>query len=137
LSSRLRMLLSIAAMVAIMKTPIAVPVATVSCVTGLLIAFVTFENRLFNRLGDLSYSLYLLHIAIGLRIIYFTSRFPCSASYLLLLDFFAIAVPLYVSALFFRWIEEPWQRWSSAIKIKPKPQSKPAEEMVAATVGAD
>jgi peptidoglycan/LPS O-acetylase OafA/YrhL len=137
LSSLWRMLLSIAAMFAIMKAPIGMPVAVVSVVTGLLIAFVTLENRLFNRLGEVSYSLYLLHIPIGLRVIDFTSRLPYSGKYLLLLDFLAIAASLWASALFFRWVEEPSQKWSSAIKIKPKPAKKEAEELVAATVGAD
>jgi peptidoglycan/LPS O-acetylase OafA/YrhL len=134
LSSLWRMLISIAAMIAIMKESIGVPVSVVACVTGLLIAFVTFENRLFNRLGEVSYSLYLLHIPIGLRVIDFTSRLPYSGYYLVLLDFLAIAVSLYASALFFRWIEEPSQAWSSAIKIKPA--KKQAEELLPATAAA-
>ena len=132
LSSVWRMLASSAAMFAIMKTPIGIPVASVAFVTGMLIAFGTLENRWFNRLGEVSYSLYLLHIPIGLRVIDFTSRLPWSGTYLVLLDVLAIGVSLYASVLFFRLIEEPSQKWSSAIRIKPRPQVQAAEDLVPA-----
>jgi peptidoglycan/LPS O-acetylase OafA/YrhL len=135
LSSVWRMLISIAATFAIMKTPIGMPVSVVAVATGLLIAFGTLENRWMLRLGEVSYSLYLLHIPIGLLVIDVLSRLPYSGQYLVAIDVLAIAVCLYVSNLFYRWVEEPSQKWSSAIKIKPVP--KPAEELAAATAGAD
>jgi peptidoglycan/LPS O-acetylase OafA/YrhL len=135
ISSACRMLLSIAAMFAIMKTPIGMPVSVVSVAAGLLIAFITLENRWMLKLGEVSYSLYLLHIPIGLRVIDFTSRLPYSGEYLVLIDVVAIAASIYASVLFYRWVEAPSQKWSSAIKIKPVP--KPREELVAASVGAD
>ncbi|MGZ4787823.1 MAG: acyltransferase family protein [Terriglobales bacterium] len=132
LSSAWRMLLSVAAMFALMKTPIGMPVAIVSSCTGLLIAFATLENRWCNRLGEISYSLYLLHIPVGLSVMPLLARLPYSGSYLVMIDLACVAVCLFASALFYRWIEEPSQRWSSAIKVKrPK---KAAEEM--APVGA-
>jgi peptidoglycan/LPS O-acetylase OafA/YrhL len=135
ISSLWRALVSIAAMFMIMRVPIGMPVASTSVVAGLLIAFVTFENRWMLRLGEVSYSLYLLHIPIGLRVIDLFSRLPWSGELILLIDIMAIAICLYASVLFYRWIEAPSQKWSSAIKIKPVP--KPAEELVAATAGAD
>jgi hypothetical protein len=51
------------------------------------------------------------------------------------IDVIAIGVSLYASVLFYRWIEAPSQKWSSAIKIKPL--LKPSEEMLPVTVGAD
>jgi peptidoglycan/LPS O-acetylase OafA/YrhL len=136
LSSVWRMLISIAAMFALMKVPIGMPVATLSAVTGLLIAFVTLENRIFGWLGEVSYSLYLLHIPIGLRVIDFTSRLPYSGSYLVLLDVLAVGISLWASAQFFKWVEGPSQRWSSAIKIKPSPAKVP-QTLVPANAGAD
>ena len=135
ISSLWRALVSIAAMFMLMRVPIGMPVASTSVMAGLLIAFVTLENRWMLKLGEVSYSLYLLHIPIGLRVIDLFSRLPWSGELILLIDVFAIAVCLYASVLFYRWIEEPSQKWSSAIKIKPVP--KPAEELVAATAGAD
>jgi len=135
ISSLWRALVSIAAMFMLMRVPIGMPVASTSVMAGLLIAFVTLENRWMLKLGEVSYSLYLLHIPIGLRVIDLFSRLPWSGELILLIDVFAIAVCLYASVLFYRCIEEPSQKWSSAIKIKPVP--KPAEELVAATAGAD
>jgi peptidoglycan/LPS O-acetylase OafA/YrhL len=135
LSSGWRMLVSVGAMFAIMKTPIGMPVSVVSVSTGLLIAFVTLENRWLLELGKVSYSLYLLHIPIGLRVIDFMSRLPFSGELIVVIDVIAIGASLYASVLFYRWIEAPSQKWSSAIKIKPFP--KPSEEMLPITVGAD
>jgi peptidoglycan/LPS O-acetylase OafA/YrhL len=129
------MLLSIAAMFALMKTPIGMPVAIVSSCTGLLIAFATFENRWCNRLGEISYSLYLLHIPVGLNVLSFLSRLPYSGSYLVVIDLAVVVVCLYASWLFYRWIESPSQRWSSAIKMKPA--KKGVEELVPAAATAD
>jgi peptidoglycan/LPS O-acetylase OafA/YrhL len=135
LSSAWRMLLSIAAMFALMKTPIGMPVAIVSSCTGLLIAFATLENRWCNRLGEISYSLYLLHIPVGLNVLSFLSRLPYSGSYLVVIDLAVVVVCLYASWLFYRWIESPSQRWSSAIKMKPA--KKGVEELVPAAATAD
>jgi peptidoglycan/LPS O-acetylase OafA/YrhL len=135
LSSVWRMLISIGVMFAIMRVPIGLPVSLVATITGLLIAFATLENVYANRLGEVSYSLYLLHIPIGLQIINFTSRIPYSSYYLILIDFLAIAGSLAASFAFYRWIEGPSQKWSSAIKIKPSP--KVAEALVAAEVAGD
>ncbi len=135
ITSLWRTLISIAAMFEIMRVPIGMPVASTSVIAGLMIAFVSLENRWMLKLGEVSYSLYLLHIPIGLRVIDFMSRLPYSGELILLIDVFAIAVCLYASVLFYRWIEEPSQKWSSAIKIKPVP--KPERELAVATVGAD
>jgi peptidoglycan/LPS O-acetylase OafA/YrhL len=136
LSSVWRMLVSIAAMFALMKVPIGMPVASLSAATGLVIAFITLDNRLFGWLGEVSYSLYLLHIPIGLRFIDFTSRLPYSGSYLILLDLLAVGVSLWASHRFFKRIEGPSQRWSSAIKIKPKAVQS-VRTMVPATAAGD
>jgi len=135
LSSVWRMLLSIAAMFAIMKTPIGMPVSVVATITGLLIAFGTLENRWCNKLGEISYSLYLLHIPIGLNVIGLLSRLPYSSFYLALIDVIAVAACIAASLVFYRWIEDPSQKWSSAIKMKPA--KKPVEEMVPVAATAD
>ncbi len=137
ISSAWRMLLSIAAMFALMKTPIGMPVSIVSTATGLLIAFGVLENRWCNRLGEVSYSLYLLHIPVGLTLMGFLSKIPYSGSYIVVIDLVCVAACLYASAVFYRWVEEPSQKWSSAIKIKPPKRVEAVEEMVPATVSAD
>ena len=137
LSSVWRMLLSIAAMCVIMKTPIGIPVTIVATITGLLIAFGTLENRWSNRLGEISYSLYLLHIPIGLTLMSPLSHLPYSGSYMLAIDLVCLAAVLYASVLFYRWIEAPSQKWSSAIKMKPVKKKVVEEELVAVAASAD
>ncbi len=137
LSGALRMLASIAAMAWLMWRPIGHPVTVVATTTGLLIAFFTLENRWCNRLGEISYSLYLLHIPIGLNVIGLLSKLPFSGELIALVDLIALAASIYASTLFYRWIESPSQTWSSAIKIKPRPVMKKAEDFVAEPVGAD
>ena len=129
------MLLSIATMFAIMKTPIGMPVSIVATATGLLIAFGTLENRWCNRLGEVSYSVYLLHIPIGLNVIGFLSRLPYSGSYIAVIDVIAVAAVIAASMVFYRWIEDPSQKWSSSIKMKRV--KKAAPEMVPAAATAD
>jgi len=134
LSSVWRMLLSMAVVFAIMKTPIGMPVSIVAIATGLLIAFGTLENRWCNRLGEISYSVYLLHIPIGLNVIAFLSRMPYSGSYIAAIDVLAVVTCVAASMAFYRWIEDPSQKWSSAIKIKPV---KKVDELVPVAATAD
>jgi len=136
LSSAWRMLLSIAAIFAIMKTPIGMPVSIVATATGLLIAFATLENRWCNRLGEISYSLYLLHIPVGLNIMPFLTRLPYSGEFLVVVDLACVAACIYASMLFYEFVEAPSQKWSSAIKMKAR-RKKPVEELVAAAASAD
>jgi peptidoglycan/LPS O-acetylase OafA/YrhL len=136
LSSVWRMLISIAAMFAIMRVPIGMPVSVASLLTALLIAFATLENVYAKSLGEVSYSLYLLHIPIGLQIINFTSRMPYSSYYLVAIDLLAVAGSLLASFAFYRWIEGPSQKWSSAIKIKPATKLR-SEELITAPVAGD
>jgi peptidoglycan/LPS O-acetylase OafA/YrhL len=98
----------------------------------LLITYGTLENRWCDRLGELSYSLYLLHIPVGLHVIGLLSRLPFAGSYLVVIDLVAIAAAIVASAIFFRWIEGPSQRWSSAIRIQPRPKAHAAEDFVPA-----
>jgi len=135
LSSAWRMLLSIAAMFALMKTPIGMPVSIVSTITGLLIAFATLENRWCNRLGEISYSVYLLHLPVGLGLMAVLSRLPYSGELLVLIDLACVGAVVLASMFFYRWIEEPSQKWSSAIKMKTV--KKPVEEFIPGAATAD
>ena len=117
LSSAARMLLSIAAMFAVMRVPIGLPVAWVSAATGLVIAGFALQNRWLNKLGDVSYSLYLLHLPVGLTVIGLASRLPYSGSYILVIDLAAVGASLGAAYLMYRMIEEPSQRLSSRISL--------------------
>lgn len=93
---------------------------TVTLASSLLIAF--FDNLSNNRflmfLGNISYSLYLLHIPIGGRIINLAKRFDLGEFSKTLVILLALAVSILVSWLFYLAIEKPSHKWSKQIKIK-------------------
>ncbi|HXZ79523.1 MAG TPA: acyltransferase [Terriglobales bacterium] len=133
LSGGIRTLLSIAAVLAMMRSPIGLPVACVSAATGMVIASCSFQNRWFNKLGDVSYSLYLLHLPVGLTFIGLASRLPYSGSYLLMIDIAAVGASLAAAYLMYCLVEEPSQRLSSRISLHPASEtaSEPALSTVA------
>ncbi len=117
----------IAVMVLAMIGPIGWIVAGVSVTTGMLVAFSTFHNRALDRVGDVSYSLYLLHLPIGVAIIGFLSqRLPYSGSYMIVLDAVGVLVCCAAAWGMYQVIEKPSQTMSSAIRF-----NRPQREAVA------
>lgn len=112
-------------------------VPLVAVPTGLLIAFSHFENRLANRVGDISYSLYLLHLPIGVAVIGLLARIPFSSWYLGLLDVIGVAASMAAAWVLYELVEKPSQELSSSIRFvrrapKPEPEAQPAPAAVAA-----
>ena len=114
----------IAVMVFAMRGPIGWIVAGVSVTTGLLIAFSTFHNRGMDRVGDVSYSLYLLHLPIGVTLIGCLSHWlPYSGSYMVVLDAIGLAACGLAAWMMYQVIEKPSQEMSSAIRfVHPEPE---------------
>ena len=95
--------------------------------TGLLIAFSTLQSRRMDRVGDISYSLYLLHLPIGVSVIGLLSHWiPFSSYFLGLLDAIGVAASMWAAWIMYQFLEKPSQEMSSAIKfvrrVKPAPQ---------------
>lgn len=137
-----QMLGFIAAMVLAMQGPISGVVAVVSAVAGLVIAFVRFNNPVANRLGDVSYSLYLLHIPIGVSVVgLLSSRLPFSGSYIGLLDVVGLAASVGAAAVMYHFIEKPSQELSSAIRfvhrVKPPVRQESAKPMAVGAGAGD
>jgi peptidoglycan/LPS O-acetylase OafA/YrhL len=108
----------IAVMVLAMVGPISWIVIGVSVTTGMLITFATFENRAMDRVGDVSYSLYLLHLPIGVALIGCLSLWlPYSGSYLIVLDVAGLAASGLAAWIMYQLIEKPSQEMSSAIRL--------------------
>jgi len=106
-------------------------VPLVAVPTGLLIAFSTFQNRTADRVGDVSYSLYLLHLPIGVSVIGCLSHWlPYAGSYIGVLDVVGVAASMGAAWLMYQIIEKPSQELSSAIRFArratTKPQPQPA-----------
>jgi peptidoglycan/LPS O-acetylase OafA/YrhL len=114
-------------------------VPLVAVPTGLLIAFSSFHNRSADRVGDLSYSLYLLHLPIGVSVIGCLSHWlPYSSWYIGILDVVGVAASMGAAWLMYQLIEKPSQELSSAIRFarrapQPAPEAQPAPAVIAAT----
>jgi peptidoglycan/LPS O-acetylase OafA/YrhL len=109
-------------------------VPLVAVPTGLLIAFATLESRAMDRVGDVSYSLYLLHLPIGVSVIGLLSHWlPYSGYYIGVLDVIGVAASMWAAWIMYQFIEKPSQEMSSGIRFvrRVKPAPAPAVAAVA------
>lgn len=105
---------------------------------GLLTAFaiVAFEtkhgalHRVLTFLGGISYSLYLLHVPVGGRIVNLGVRYAHSAPARWLVLAAAVVVSIATAWAFARIIEHPAQRFASRIALheRPTPDDRPAAD---------
>ena len=126
----------IAVMVLAMSGPIGWIVAGVSVTTGMLIAFAIFENQMMDRVGDVSYSLYLLHLPIGVTMIGCLSHWlPYSGSYMIVLDVVGLAASGLVAWVMYQFIEKPSQEMSSAIRFVHRVRERAASTAMPVPAG--
>ena len=134
LIGRGRMLALIALMLWAMHGPTGWLVAGISVATGLVIAFVSFRHRIADFLGDVSYSVYLLHLPIGVSLIAWLSHLlPFSGSYLGALDLAGMLASVAAAAFLYRWVEKPSQEMSSRVRFVRDDHGKLALAAAAAT----
>src|SRR5271166_1121163 len=106
----------------------------ISVTTGMLIAFSTFHHPAADRVGDVSYSLYLLHLPIGVSLIGCLSHWlPYSGSYIILLDVVGLAASGLVAWIMYQAIEKPSQEMSSAIRFTRRQPERASRAAIAAT----
>ena len=109
-------------------------VPMVAVPTGLLIAFSALQSRAMDRVGDVSYSLYLLHLPIGVSVIGLLSHWiPYSSYFIGVLDVVGIAASMWAAWIMYQFIEKPSQEMSSAIKFARRVQPAPQPAVAAAT----
>jgi peptidoglycan/LPS O-acetylase OafA/YrhL len=133
LMGRWRLLLLMVAMLWAMRWPTGWTEAGISVATGLLIAFVSFRHRLADFLGDVSYSVYLVHLPIGVGLICWLSRvLPYASWYLGVLDGVGMAAAVGASAMLYRWLEKPSQELSSGVRFSRADRGKVVLAAVAA-----
>lgn len=99
---------------------VGVVIATVVLLASILILFVEIKSRLLKLLGEISYSLYLVHVPIGGRIINLSLRYADSTLEKVISLLVALAVSLCAAYLFYRAIELPSRKWSSEIRYEAK-----------------
>lgn len=68
--------------------------------------------------GQISYSLYLLHVPIGGRVINLSSRFALGTPMKIIVVFIAVLVSVIAAYLFYLFVEKPSHRLSRKIKLK-------------------
>lgn len=91
---------------------------------------VGWRDGVADRVGDVSYSLYLLHLPIGVSVIGCLSHWlPYSGSYIGLLDVVGVAASMWAAWIMYRMVEKPSQQMSSAIRFvrrEPGPRNQPS-----------
>ncbi|OIP74661.1 MAG: hypothetical protein AUK48_09440 [Oscillatoriales cyanobacterium CG2_30_44_21] len=94
-------------------------ISFVGLATALIIAFVKFPKIFFfSLLGELSYSLYLLHIPIGGRIINIGTRLNSNIYTQILILFFALLLSCLASYIMYKFVEKPVLRYFKNLKYK-------------------
>ncbi len=101
--------------------------ACAGVVTGLLIVHARLKARPLLFLGQISYSLYLLHVPIGGRVINLGSRFADGPVEKVAVLALAVAASLGAAFLFHRWVELPAQRWSAAVRYRDRTTTSPKD----------
>lgn len=91
-------------------------IAAFSAITVLCIHFLEVNNKLSDRFGAISYSLYLTHGFIGGNIIYLFSRYISGTSEKLGLVIASAAASLLFAALFWKFVEDPARALSKKIR---------------------
>ena len=93
-------------------------IAVAGLLTACIILFVKSSNKIILFLGNISYSLYLIHIPIGVKVMNLGIRFATNWAACLLLLFVGLGVSLAAAYLLYRFVEKPARKWSSAITYK-------------------
>ena len=94
-------------------------IATLVLICSIVIAFFSYslKHTVFLFLGNISYSLYLVHIPVGGRLINLTKRLDLSPLLQSLCIIGALAISIVVSWLFYVYVEKPSHRWSRTLKL--------------------
>ncbi|MBZ5631317.1 MAG: acyltransferase [Acidobacteriia bacterium] len=104
-------------------------ISIVVVATALTIQFVHIPTSRLTNLGLISYSLYLLHVPIGGKIVNIGTRFAHTLPAQVLVLAAAVAGSIFASILLYRLVELPSQRLSSSIRYRSshaEPESAPA-----------
>lgn len=110
-------------------------IAVTCAITSLIIAFVEFSGRSLLWLGSISYSLYLMHVPVGGKIVDLGVRFRHGQFVPTLFLIAATAGSIFAAWVLYRVVELPSQRLSSRISYVKK-RDKEADDQVACTQAA-
>jgi peptidoglycan/LPS O-acetylase OafA/YrhL len=114
--SRVGLISTPALLAGLAATGIAGPIACLGIAAALLVRFVNLPASRMTGFGSISYSLYLLHVPIGGKIMNLGGRFAHGTPELAALLVVAMAVSVAAAAVFYRLIELPSQRLSASLR---------------------
>ena len=95
--------------------------ASVGVATALAIALVRLKARPLVFLGMISYSLYLIHVPIGAKLVNLGGRYVTGTLTSLALIAAALGVSILCAWALYFCVERPAQRWSSKVKYRASP----------------
>jgi peptidoglycan/LPS O-acetylase OafA/YrhL len=98
-------------------------VAVVASATSLLIAFVNINAAPLLFLGSISYSLYLIHVPIGGRLINAMVRFPLGPMLTASITVAVLGVSILAAQLFYLAVEKPAKLFAHHIKFARRSQN--------------
>lgn len=87
------------------------------------------ENRFLLFMGNISYSLYLIHVPVGMKIVNLGSRFAHGTLGNIVVMAVALGGSIVAAYAMYRLVELPAQRWSAAIGYRPA-EPKPPQEIL-------
>jgi peptidoglycan/LPS O-acetylase OafA/YrhL len=94
-------------------------VAVALSITAAAVVMLNWRSKITDFLGNISYSLYLIHGFIGCQFLYFMARYAETTVEKIGMLLAAFALSIAASWLFYRAFEVPSVRWSKKIKYKP------------------
>lgn len=125
--------LAVAGSVAVLRVGLIIGGAAI--VTALLIAFVKFGGRVLTWMGTISYSLYLMHVPIGGKIVDLGTRFRHGQLIPSLFLIAATAGSILAAWMLYRLVELPSQRLSALISYRGE-RDKDRDSSVACAAAA-
>jgi peptidoglycan/LPS O-acetylase OafA/YrhL len=119
--------------VALTAFTLGLPHALAGAVTAAAVAWAPHRggSKILHFCGTLSYSLYLIHLPVAVKVLNISGRLPHTIVVLFLSMAAAIMTSLVAAWLLFRYVERPARDWAAAItyhrqKAKPAPALEPA-----------
>ena len=96
-----------------------IAIAFLTLITAVLIAFFSDlgNTKILIFLGNISYSLYLLHVPIGGKIINLSKRLELNEVSKFGIVLIALAFSIFAAWLFYKYIEKPSHQWAKKVKF--------------------